>query len=363
MTTLIRPHHPPHLAVGKAVNASCGIRLNIGTQTRCVLSSLTTTNDHYEIKVKAAADKALAEYKKNNPDDDASGIKIDIPKAPPPPPAIPGGVHYQHNHNQYNIAAMHAHQARLQIPPAQLGGVWGPVGPPAVAPIPAVLPVPAQRPPPVRGPALIAQARRGAKRRRGAEPNEPRIAHQAANQRPDPAPILHRRFIGPGVLPAPNALPQFHFGLAPPAGLGDGVVPQRQPHYGNDEAAQRQRLREAFDLNERLRQNEIALGARLRTGAIRDAGVRAAPPAPINPTPANERNLLEQRLLEAQQKVALERMGLNRHMRMYQAERQGAVGALVGGGGGGIPAMGYNAALGMPMVPRVFDGSQYQPRK
>ena len=139
---------------------------------------------------------------------------------------------------------------------------------------------------------------------------------------------------------------------------------RQQPHYGNDEAAQHQRLREAFDLNERLRQNEIASGARLRTGTIRDAGVRAAPPAPINPTLA-KRNQLEQRLLEAQQKVVLERMGLmqehQRHMRMYQAERQGAVGGFVGGGGGGIPAMGYNAALGMPMVPQGFDGSRYQP--
>ena len=90
---------------------------------------------------------------------------------------------------------MHAHQARLQIPPVQLGA-WGagmqlPVGPPAVAPLPAILPVPAHSPAPVRGPALIAQARRGANRRRGAGPNEPRIAHQAANQRPDLAPIPH----------------------------------------------------------------------------------------------------------------------------------------------------------------------------
>ena len=265
----------------------------------------------------------------------------------------------------------------MQAAPAQLGGVWGagmqlPVGPLAIAPVPAVPPLPAQRPAPLRGPALVAQARRGANRRRGAEANGPRIAHQVANLPPDPPPSPHRRFgvaaplpMGPGVLPAPilqNALPQFHFGLAPPAGLRDGVMLRHQPHYGNDEAAQQQRLREAFELNERLRRNEIAKGARLnewRNDAIRDAGVRTAPAAPINTMLADERNQLEQRL---QHKAALERMQQHQQrLMMYQAQRQGGVGGLVGGGG--LPAMGYNAALGIPVVPQGFDGTRQQPRK
>jgi hypothetical protein len=158
-------------------------------------------------------------------------------------------------------------------------------------------------------------------------------------------------------------------------------VYQHLPHYGanypNVDAAQhqqQQRLREALEVNERLRQNEIALQrSRIAIegrvndwrGMVGDAGPRAVPVD-------NERNQLEQRLLEAQQRVVRERMALMQEdhrqemarmnvdpMRMYQAEHQGGVGL---GGLGGLPAVGYNAAVGMPMVPH-FGGRQHQARK
>jgi hypothetical protein len=85
----------------------------------------------------------------------------------------------------------------------------------------------------------------------------------------------------------------------------------------------------------------------------------------------DERNQLEQRLLEAQQRVMRERVALMQEqhrqmmnvepLRMYQAERQGGVGG--GLGGGGLPAMGYPAAPGMPMVPQDFGGPRHQARK
>jgi hypothetical protein len=240
---------------------------------------------NFPAQVKAAAEKALAEFRKNNPDANPSDIKLDIPKAPPGP----GSIHYNafnqnvNNNNQFNIAAMNANQARLQqMAQPQAAGVWG-VGmhmpPAAVVPIaaqqPAADPVPAVPPPPVpgcrrvpgRGPALIAQARRAAGRRKGANLDGPRIAHHATNVRADPGSILHRQApqmgldipppLQPVVPPAPaqqNVLPQFHFGMVAPAGLGGGIVPQ-QPLYGassNVDAAQRQRRVEAFDVNERV---------------------------------------------------------------------------------------------------------------
>jgi len=317
-------------------------------------------------QVKAAAEKALAEFKKKNPNADPSDIKVDIPKAPPAPagPAGPGGIHYHavynqnvNNNNYFNIAAMNAHQARLQQMPQPQAGIWG-AGmymPPAVvhpgAPIAAAPPVPAVLPPapvpgrraPARGPALIAQARRAGTNRRRANPDGPRIAHHAAHLRGEPAPIQHRRATQPGPeIPAPALAPQnfFHFGLAAPGGLG--IMPQQQ----------QQHLQEAFNVNERLARQRLADG---RGAHLNDR--RRGIAAPANPALADdERNQLERRLLDAQQRVMRERMVLMQEQQQ-QMEPLGVYQAQ------GLPAMGYRAALGMPMVPQNFGGPQYQARK
>lgn len=297
-----------------------------------------------------------------NPNADPSHIKVDIPKAPPAPaaPGAPGGIHYHvvynqnvNNNNNFNIAAMNAHQARLQQMPQPQAGVWG-AGmymPPAVVhpgaaapPVPAVLPpapVPDRRAP-ARGAALIAQARRAGANRRRANPDGPRIAHHAARLRAEPAPIQHRRATqqGPEIPPAPALAPQnlFHFGLVAPGGLG--IMPQQQQH-----------LQEAFNVNERLARQRLADGQLARQNEWRRGVAAPANPAPVD----DERNQLERRLLEAQQRVMRERMALMQEQQrqveplgMYQAQ--------------GLPAMGYHA-LGMPMVPQNFGGPQYQARK
>jgi hypothetical protein len=54
---------------------------------------MTTMNNYFQ-PGQSSSRKALAEFKKNNPDADPSEIKVDIPKAPPAGPAGPGGIHY-----------------------------------------------------------------------------------------------------------------------------------------------------------------------------------------------------------------------------------------------------------------------------
>jgi len=77
--------------------------------------------------VKAAAEKAMAQFKAANPDVDENAIKIDVPTGPPVPPAhapwfpaaqpfnIYGANPANLNHNNaFNFAAMNAHQAGIQ---------------------------------------------------------------------------------------------------------------------------------------------------------------------------------------------------------------------------------------------------------
>jgi hypothetical protein len=377
MIILIRPLRTPLLVVGKPASASYGIQLNRDTQTRSVSLCRRMIYLLFSTQVKAAAEKALAEFKKKNPNADPSDIKVDIPKAPPAPagPAGPGGIHYHVvynqnvNNNNFNIAAMNAHQARLQQMPQPQAGMWGagmymPPPPPVVhpgVPIAAAPPVPAFLPPapapapgrraPARGAALIAQARRAGANRRKANPDGPRIAHHAAHLRAEPAPIQRRR-PGPEIPPAPApAQNVFHFGPAALGGLG--IMPQQQQQhlqeaFNVNERLARQRLAEAFNVNERLARQRLADGQGARQNEWR-RGVAA----PANPAPADdERNQLERRLLDAQQRVMRDRMALQRQMEplgMYQAQ--------------GLPAMGYHAGLGMPMVPQNFGGPQYQARK
>jgi hypothetical protein len=144
-------------------------------------------------------------------------------------------------------------------------------------------------------------------------------------------------------------------------GLGGGIAPQQQHIHG---------LLEAFEVNERFRRNEMTRQRLLavldgrpddrragidewRAGVGGDAGVRvnAANPPPMD----NERN---QRLYAAhdQQRQMVARMNVD-PLGVY---RQG--GGLVDFvGGGPLPAMGHDAALGI--VPPNFGGAQHQARK
>jgi len=147
--------------------------------------------------VKAAAERALAAFKGANPDAEVDAIKIDIPKAPPPPPllvaAVPvpyNGAHNMMNNNAFNIAAMNAHQARIQHEALMQQALQAANHPAYQQPLPHAFQQavqmpqpPAPRPAPVRGRQAAARRRS----RRVANAQAPQAAHNR-NNAPAPAP-------------------------------------------------------------------------------------------------------------------------------------------------------------------------------
>ena len=150
--------------------------------------------------MKAAAERALAAFKGANPDAEIDAIKIDIPKALPPPPlpvaAVPvpyNGAHNMMNNNAFNIAAMNAHQARIQHEALmqQQQALQAANYPAYQQPLPHAFQQAVQMPqPPAPRPAPV-RARQAAARRRSrrvANAQAPQAAHNR-NNAPAPAPV------------------------------------------------------------------------------------------------------------------------------------------------------------------------------
>ncbi len=97
-------------------------------------------------QVKVAAERALAEYRRDHPDIDEADIRVDLPKPPPPPAQQIQDLYHQHQqHHAYH------HQLHMGLPPGvNINGYgWnvnlhlGPLaGPP---PLPPVMPMPVRR--------------------------------------------------------------------------------------------------------------------------------------------------------------------------------------------------------------------------
>ena len=71
-------------------------------------------------QVKAAAERALAEYRAENPDIDETDIRVDLPVAPPPPPVPAAALAYQYHGGVAplpHVAAWAQHAALYALPP------------------------------------------------------------------------------------------------------------------------------------------------------------------------------------------------------------------------------------------------------
>jgi len=162
-------------------------------------------NRHAE-EVKAAAEKAIADYRAEHPDIDTEEMKVDVPKAPPPPPPP------QLNVPQVGFGNPFPNALGLQI---------------QINPMPLINPPPAPAPAPPRG---------RVRGRRRAQPAPPIPAAPAIQ----PIPQLQGAVAAP-FMPAFQALPNFqpllvHRQLLPPPPplLPPGAVgvPQVQQGFG-----------------------------------------------------------------------------------------------------------------------------------
>ncbi|KAK0499446.1 hypothetical protein EDD18DRAFT_852256 [Armillaria luteobubalina] len=99
-------------------------------------------------EVKAAAERALAEYRRDHPDVEEADIRVDLPKPPPPPAQQMQDLYHQHQHQHHH--AYH-HQLHRGLPPGVVNGYgWDMnfhLNPFAAAPppLPPVLPMPVRR--------------------------------------------------------------------------------------------------------------------------------------------------------------------------------------------------------------------------
>ncbi|KAK0491629.1 hypothetical protein IW261DRAFT_1324475 [Armillaria novae-zelandiae] len=94
-------------------------------------------------EVKAAAERALAEYRRDHPDVDEADIKVDLPKPPPPPSQQMQDLYHQHQHIPHHANYLQLH---MGLPPGINGYGWDAdlnLGPFAAAPppLPPVLPM------------------------------------------------------------------------------------------------------------------------------------------------------------------------------------------------------------------------------
>ncbi|KAI6097248.1 hypothetical protein F5141DRAFT_473812 [Pisolithus sp. B1] len=146
----------------------------VGNKSKCILWEPSVEQRHAE-EVNAAAKQAMEELKKNNPDVDASGIKVDLATAGPGPssrppanqPVLPHPYVHIHNHNHnHNHVHIHGQNRRAHHFGGLVPAPYAPNPMPYRHPPHFVPPIPAVPIPPMRveqgagydGPAALAPA-------------------------------------------------------------------------------------------------------------------------------------------------------------------------------------------------------------